>query len=127
MNRDVETRDDLHMILREFYSRLLSDIKLQPYFEKFREKHILENHLKDLVDFWDSALFYKGSYKKNVMEVHKRIDQEMKLKAEHFEAWLLHFEQAVDQFYQGENSNTLKSRARSIATVMQIKFRGADE
>ena len=127
MKRDLETREDLHTILRQFYTRLLSDKTLHPYFEKFRDQHILEQHLRDLVDFWDSALFYKSSYKKNVMEIHHRIHMERKLKSKHFEAWLLHFDQAVDKFYRGENSNRLKSRAQSIATVMQIKFHDADE
>lgn len=127
MNRDIETRGDLHMILREFYSLLLSDEKLYPFFEKFTDEETLEIHLKHLVDFWDSALFYRGVYKKNVMAIHKRIDEELKMETEHFEAWLSHFEQAVNKYHIGENSETLKARARSIATVMQIKFRNPDE
>lgn len=127
MNKDVETRADLDQVMRDFYSRLLSDSKLHPYFEKFKDENVLEAHLKDLVDFWDSALFYRGSYKKNVMEIHKKIDENAKLKTKHFEAWLTHFTEAVDKLFAGENSDALKSRARSIATVMQIKFHDPDE
>ncbi len=127
MKKDVETRADLKLVLRTFYSRLLNESKLYPYFEKFRDDQILEEHLKDLTDFWESSLFYEGSYNKNVMEIHRRIDASNKLTADHFEAWLFHFEQAVDKFFTGENSHTLKSRARSIATVMQIKFGNSDE
>lgn len=127
MKNDVETREDLQLILRDFYSRLLSNKALYPYFEKFRAHEVLEEHLKDLTDFWEGSLFYRGSYKKNVIEIHRKIDESNKLEKQHFEAWLLHFEQAVDKFFSGENSDTLKSRARSIATVMQIKFQDRDE
>ena len=127
MKKDVETREDLHQILRDFYSRLLSNKTLYPYFEKFRDQEVLEEHLTDLTDFWEASLFYRGNYKKNVMEIHRKIDEGNKLKTVHFEAWLFHFEQAVDKLFSGENSDTLKSRARSIATVMQIKFQERDE
>lgn len=127
MKKDVESRADLQRILRDFYTRLLSDPILRAYFEKFTEENILEDHLNDLVDFWDGALFYKGSYKKNVMDIHRKIDQERRLNSEHFKAWLSHFEGAVDKFHEGENCETIKSRARSIATVMQIKFREQDQ
>ena len=127
MKKDVETREDLHQILRDFYSRLLSDSNLHPYFEKFRDQVVLEEHLKDLTDFWEGALFYRGGYKKNVIEIHRKIDATEKLKKQHFEVWLFHFEKAVDKFFSGENCGTLKSRARSIATVMQIKFQEGDE
>jgi len=122
MKHDVETRDDLERILREFYTQLMSNRKLQPYFDKFREEHVLEHHLKDLTDFWEGALFYRGSYRKNVMEIHRKIDEGNKLKSDHFEAWLMNFEQAVDKFYDGQNAENMKTRARSIATVMEIKF-----
>lgn len=127
MKKDIQTRADLKLLLRAFYSRLLTETKLHPYFEKFRDDQILEKHLTDLADFWENSLFYEGSYKKNVMEIHKKIDRTNKLKAKHFEAWLFHFEQAVDKFFAGENSDNLKSRARSIATVMQIKFGNSDK
>jgi len=127
MKKDVESRADLHRILVDFYSRLLSDPILQRYFEKFENENILKDHLNDLVDFWEGALFYRGSYKKNVMEIHRKIDGSNKIKTEHFEAWLSHFERAVDKFCRGEKSDTMKSRARSVATVMQIKFHDPDE
>ena len=86
MKRDVKTRDDLEKILSDFYIQLLANRTLHPYFEKFREEHVLEHHLKDLTDFWESTLFYRGNYKKNVMEIHRKIDQDRKLKSAHFEA-----------------------------------------
>ena len=122
MKKDVETRADLHLLLSEFYRLLLIEDQLSPFFEKFKDKTTLDSHLNDLTDFWDSALFYKGKYNKNVIDIHKRIDQNRKIEPAHFNAWLSLFEKAVDQLFEGENAHNLKSRARSIATVMQIKF-----
>jgi truncated hemoglobin YjbI len=63
--------------------------------------------IESRADFWESALFYRGSYTKNVMSIHQRINKKTPLDSRHFDAWLLLFEKAVDH---------------SIATVMQIKF-----
>jgi len=48
-------------------------------------------------------------------------------KVEHFKQWLLHFNQTIDEHFEGEIAHTAKSRALSIATVMQIKIGEMDK
>jgi len=119
---DIESREDLHQVLSDFYTYLLEDELLATLFVKFKDQDTLSSHLKDLTDFWDSTLFYRGNYTKNVMHIHQRINEKAQLDTGHFEAWLLLFEKAIDRSFVGLNADTLKARARSIATVMQIKF-----
>jgi hemoglobin len=119
---DIESRADLHQVLSDFYSTLIEDELLAPLFVKFKDQETLSSHLIDLADFWESALFYRGSYTKNVMSIHQRINEKTQLDGRHFDQWLLLFEKAVDDSFSGQNADTLKARARSIATVMQIKF-----
>ena len=115
MKRDVEGRDDLHQILRDFYELLMYD-------EKFRDQQVLTQHLHDLVEFWDGALFYSGNYGKNVMDIHRKIHLTRPISNLHVDSWINLFEAAVDSNFTGEVADTLKNRARSIATVMKIKF-----
>jgi hemoglobin len=74
------------------------------------------------VNFWDNILFYSGTYKKNAMQPHIELHVKKPFKIQHFQQWLLHFKNTVDDHFVGENAHAAKSRAISIATVMQIKI-----
>jgi len=46
----------------------------------------------------------------------------VKLKAEHFDRWLLLFKSTVDENFDGEKAELAKQRAMSIATIMQLNI-----
>lgn len=122
MKEDIKNRDDLYVILSEFYKKLLLDDKMQHFFEKFQDKNLLEKHLQILVDFWDNILFYSNTYHKNAMLPHIDLNKKKPFKKTHFDIWLQHFSQSIDDNFNGENAEVAKNRARSIATVMQLKI-----
>ncbi len=70
MSQDISSRDDLLIIVRDFYASLFESDVLKDFFEDFKDQDVLEHHLATLVDFWDNTLFYSGSYKKNAMKPH---------------------------------------------------------
>ncbi len=121
MKKDVSNREDLYLIVKEFYDKLLVDKHLKHFFEKFQEENTLEHHLQTLVDFWDNILFYSGTYNKNAMQPHLLLHQKKPFSKIHFETWLQLFNQSVDDNFEGENASVLKNRALSVATVMRIK------
>ncbi len=41
---------------------------------------------------------------------------------EHFQRWILLFNETVDELFKGEKAELIKQRALSISTVMQIKI-----
>lgn len=122
MLKDIENRDDIYLLVKMFYKELLTDDNLQHFFEDFNDPVHLERHLQVLVDFWDNILFYSGSYTKNAMEPHIQLHAIKPFDKLHFQQWLFHFKKTVDTYFAGENAHTAKSRAISIATVMQIKI-----
>lgn len=122
MTRDISNREDLHKIVSDFYSYLFQSETLSHFFESFRQEEVLEEHLSTLVDFWDNTLFYSGTYNKNAMKPHFKINEEKGLNASDFEEWLNLFKRAVDNSFSGKNSETIKNRAVSIATVMRLKM-----
>ena len=122
MKKDISGREDLFKIVSDFYGYLFDSDRLSHFFESFREDEVLHRHLITLVDFWDNTLFYSGTYNKNAMKPHFKINEEKGLNAPDFEEWLLLFNRAVDDNFSGVNSDTIKNRALSIATVMRLKM-----
>ena len=121
--RDLENRADIELFMKTFYEKLLNDPKISYIFTDVA-KIDLEAHLPDLTDFWEQAIFRKGSYKKNVLQIHKDLNTQELLTDLHFETWLNHFNTTVDSLFAGKNTELIKTRATSIATVMIIKMRG---
>lgn len=119
--RDIQTREDLHLLMSEFYLKLLADSTISFIFIKVA-KIDLAPHLQELVDFWEQILFDTGNYRKNVLQVHMDLNQKIKLSEEHFAIWLQYFNTTIDENFTGQTAEKMKTRALSIATVMKIKL-----
>ena len=122
MLKDIENRDDIYLLVKMFYVKLLNDDIMSHFFVEFNDPIHLEKHLQILVNFWDNILFYSGTYKKNAMKPHMDLQAIKPFQIQHFQQWLLHFKNTVDEHFFGENAHAAKTRAISIATVMQIKI-----
>jgi hemoglobin len=120
--KDIESRDDIYLLVKTFYVKLMNDKVMSHFFEEFKDPIHLETHLQTLVDFWSNILFYTGEYRKNAMQPHLDLQPKMPFETIHFTHWLSSFNQSVDELFDGEMAHTAKSRALSIATVMKIKI-----
>ncbi len=118
---DLQNREDLELLMKRFYARLLADDSISYIFTDVAQID-LQEHLPHIVDFWELSILHTGNYKKNVMQVHLDLNHKEKLRREHFETWLGHFYRSVDAHFAGPNAELIKTRALSIATVMQIKM-----
>ncbi len=122
MKKDIENREDIYLLVKSFYVKLMSDDLMCHFFEDFKDPTHLEDHLQTLVDFWSNILFYTGEYRKNAMQPHLNLQRQKPFKQVHFERWLSSFYKTLDELFEGEITHAAKSRAQSIATVMQIKI-----
>ncbi|MGE5108050.1 MAG: group III truncated hemoglobin [Sphingobacteriales bacterium] len=120
MKKDIENRDDLMLLVKQFYKKLLADDSINYLFTEIA-KIDLEHHLPVLVDFWDSILFQSNTYQKNAMQPHLNLHSKAPLQKHHFDTWLNYFTETVDELFEGEKAFLAKERARSIATVIHIK------
>jgi len=118
---DIQTREDLHLLMSEFYLKLLADSKISYIFIKVAKIDLVP-HLEELVDFWEQILFERGIYRKNVLQIHTDLNQQSKLSEEHFAIWLNYFNTTIDENFSGPTAENMKTRALSIATVMKIKM-----
>lgn len=120
---DIETREDILLIMREFYAKLLADESINFYFTKITNvDHHLEHHFDILATFWEQSLFMKGGYSNNMFQIHKDLHEKHAFKKEHFDNWLDHFYTTIDTNFKGNFSEQMKTNAKNMATVMQIKF-----
>ncbi len=121
MKADIQTPEDIEALMRAFYSRVLADEEIGYIFTDVAKLN-LETHMPRICAFWENVLLGSTAYKKNVLQVHLDLHQEEALKPEHFERWLMIFDETVDAQFEGEIANMAKVRGRSIATVMQTKI-----
>jgi hemoglobin len=118
--KDIESRADLDVFTRKFYNRLLEDDRVSYIFTDVA-KIDLEEHLSTITDFWELSIFNTGPYHNNPMHVHVQLNDKEQLTAVHFDVWLGHFNNTVDDLFVGANAEKIKTRALSIATIMKIK------
>lgn len=118
---DIKNRADIDQLMRYFYDKLLEDSEMDIIFNKVMTMDFT-HHFSILVDFWDNVLFYTGAYKNNAMEKHFELNDKYPLTKQHFDTWLGLFHLSVDELFEGEKATLAKSRATSIAAIMQIKM-----
>ena len=120
MKHDIRNREDIRLLMEQFYDKLLADESISYLFTDVAKIN-LDEHFPVLVDFWDSILFQADTYHKNAMKPHVDLHQQSPLEAHHFKTWLSYFIATVNKLFEGEKAELARQRATSIATVMQIK------
>lgn len=122
MQNDIQNREDILLIMKEFYIKLLEDELVKHFFEDIIQQNHLKQHLETITDFWNGILFNDTAYQKNAMQPHLTLNKTKPFKKEHFKTWLHHFSTSVDENFKGEKAEMAKTKALSIATVMEIKM-----
>jgi len=121
MKKDIANRDDIKLLIDTFYIKLRKDKSLGYIFDEVA-KVDWENHMPIMYDFWENTLFHTGTYKRNAMQPHLDLNQKTALTKAHFDQWLLVFNTTVDELFAGEVAHNAKTRALSIATMIQFKI-----
>lgn len=118
---DIQSQEDLYLLVDAFYKKLLSDASISYIFTDV-VKIKLEEHLPILVTFWSQAILGTGGYFNNLTQIHLDVSAKEYLSPELFKIWLDHFNTTVDENFKGDKAEQIKTQALSIATIMQIKI-----
>jgi hemoglobin len=121
MKGDIENRRDLVDLLESFYQKAFRDDLIGHFFTEVIPLQ-LDVHIPVIADFWESVLFQTRGYRKNVMQVHEDIHSISRIEKAHLDRWLTLFCTTIDEMFEGEKALLMKQRARSIATLMDIKL-----
>lgn len=125
MKRDIETRTDIDLLMKEFYSRAIADDEIGYIFTDVARLD-LEKHLPIIGDFWESLLLGGKNYQmhgRNPLQIHAELNEKSPLEPKHFRRWLEIFRSTVDEMFNGERADFAKSRAEAIANRMMNYIR----
>lgn len=120
---DFESRDDIDVVVRDFYGRAFADPLLGPIFTDIAHMD-LEAHMPVMLDFWETVLFRAGLYKRNALAVHVDLHAKAALTAEHFGRWIDLWHATVDDHFSGEVADRAKVQAARIAWSMSRRLMG---
>jgi hemoglobin len=114
--KQIETIADLELLIDSFYSKVLKDDKLSPFFLNFD----MITHMPRMVSFWGFLLLDIHGYKGNVIEKHIH----MPLKKEHFDRWVELFNGTLDELFEGEKVILAKQKVNVLRWTMEAKVGG---
>lgn len=119
--KDIENREDLLFLMECFYSKMMKDAKIGYIFTEVAHLD-LSKHLPLLASFWNNALFHTGGYKRNVVQIHKDLNNKEILTSEHFKRWQFLLGETIDEHFKGEIAEKMKFRASQIGMTIQAKL-----
>lgn len=122
MRSDIQNREDIFLFVKHFYNKLLIDNRISHFFDVIVAAGKLDDHLETITDFWNGILFNTSDYQRNAMQVHLDLNCSIPFKKIHFNSWLQHFQTTIDDHFEGATAEKAKTRALSIATIMEIKM-----
>ena len=121
MKEDISSRSDIEKLITHFYEKVKPDPVIGFIFTNAVPIN-WEHHIPVIVDFWETILLDNPVYKKNAMEAHYVLNNKIPLQKIYFETWLSLFTDTVDELFAGKTATLAKTRAKSIAAVMQFKM-----
>ena len=115
MKKKEFTREEVGFLVDRFYERVREDDLIGPKFSHVN----FEKHLPKMTNFWSTVIFSDGTYSGSPFDKHISLG----LSKEHFERWLLMFEDTVRNYYEGEMAEQIIQRANVIGLTFQYKLK----
>jgi len=122
---DIENRKDVEFLVNEFYAKVLKDEKIGFFFNEVAQID-WGKHFPIMYDFWETILFDTMKYKGNPMTKHIVLSKKEPMTSEHFERWLLLWNQTVNENFTGDKASEAIKRAKMIADLMKYKTASSD-
>jgi len=121
MKPDISTREDIRLLVHQFYDQVKTDSRIGFFFSEVVTID-WDKHLEKMCAFWENVLFFTGEYEGNPLETHRRLNQVSTTRPEHFQRWMQLFDAAVDEHFSGPNADKVKQHSKAIAAVMMQKM-----
>ena len=125
-NTDISSRADLEWIAESFYTKAMHDDQIGYIFTDVA-KLDLSLHIPKIVDFWESVLFGVAKYQGNPVRQHVLLNQLSPLRKEHFEQWLVLWNQTINSRFVGEKADEILSKAKMMGDLMLYKIAASEQ
>lgn len=126
MKHDINSRNDVYLLVSSFYKKVRADAVLGPFFNKVIKDW--DAHLEKLTTFWESSLFMtrklEHRYKGDPLQAHVKVDKDHNhsITELHFGLWLNLWFQTIDELFEGEVAENAKRRARKMGSFLYLKI-----
>lgn len=115
--RDIETIEDIRLLVDTFYGKVRLDPLIGPIFiGVIRDQW--PAHLEKMYRFWQTILLGEHTYSGSPFVPHAKMPLEQK----HFESWLSIWYGTVDDLFAGERADEAKWRGERMATMFLSKI-----
>ena len=120
--KDIQNREDVFLLVSEFYKKVRTDIVLGPFFNTVISDW--DVHIQRLTTFWESSLFLKTRYTGNPLQAHIKVDKDNNnsITELHFGLWLNLWYQTIDELFVGDYAENTKRRARKMGTFLYLNI-----
>lgn len=115
--KDIQSDEDVKLLVHVFYGKVQDDKRLDFIFNDFA-KIDWNHHLPKMVDFWSNLLFQTRRYKGRPYRQHV----DLPIKKEDFKRWLGLFEATIDELFRGERADYAKEMAAKIASSFALRM-----
>lgn len=120
MRKDISDERDIRTLVDTFYDQVKKDDIIGFIFNTIIGED-WSHHLPIMYSFWTTILFNKQGYKGNVIQKHIEIDKKITLQKEHYDRWILLWQQTVDGLFEGEKADEAKNRASLMIQLISMK------
>ncbi len=119
MKKDIETKEDIELLVNKFYDKVNQDDLLSPIFN-IHAKVDWSTHLPKMVTFWSGLLLDTNEYRGQPFDAHAK--QKEHIYKEHFDRWISLFLATLDENFCGAKTELAKQRSQSIGAIFQYKL-----
>lgn len=117
MKKDIQSKDDIKLMVDTFYDKVNNDEMLSNIFNDFA-KVDWDKHLQIMYNFWNTLIFGGRAYKGSPFDKHVPLPVDK----QHFDRWIELFNANLDEHFSGETTESIKTRAKTIALTFQYKL-----
>jgi hemoglobin len=115
--KDIETTEDIKLLVNSFYNKVKKDDLLSPIFF-FRIPNEWQPHLDKMYQFWSAALLGLSGYKGTPFVPHAT----MPIQREHFDRWLFLFKETLQELFEGPTAEEALLRGKNMAIMFMYRI-----
>ncbi len=117
MQKDLNSLENIKLMVDSFYGKIQKDNLLGPIFNGII-KDEWPKHLEKMYGFWQTVLLNKRAYSGSPFPPHAKLPVEK----QHFDTWLKLFRETIDENFKGEKADEAKWRAEKMAEMFHYKI-----
>jgi len=115
--KDIESPDDVRLLVDEFYSAIREDALLNPLFSDVAQVD-WQKHLPKMYAFWNGLILGIPGYDGRPFPPHTVLP----VTREHFQRWLALFHATIDRHFVGPGAKRAKDASASIAHTFAMRM-----